>query len=141
MTGLARMLKMRGGVKTLPLNGLCASIIIWLDVSHARMHGSSTCLMESFEVAKRLSQPQSLSGSSSSFNLAALDTLSSQPQQFREVTDVQLLTWPRLLQWVGQSADTKVSGHKWNFAAVCAESVFHSITQIVEQVNGRAQSI
>ncbi|KAL2067982.1 hypothetical protein VTL71DRAFT_16080 [Oculimacula yallundae] len=55
MAGLAKMVRMRGGLDGLGLDGLLRRMIVWIDFNHASIHGTELVFPESKEVAKRLS--------------------------------------------------------------------------------------
>ncbi|KAI9049171.1 hypothetical protein LZ554_007018 [Drepanopeziza brunnea f. sp. 'monogermtubi'] len=55
MAGLAKMVRMRGGLGELGLDGLMKKMICWLDFKHTKVHGSDLAFGESREVEKRAS--------------------------------------------------------------------------------------
>ncbi|KAH7393220.1 hypothetical protein BKA64DRAFT_80788 [Cadophora sp. MPI-SDFR-AT-0126] len=55
MAGLAKMVRMRGGLDELGLDGLLRRMIIWLDFNHARVFKTNLVFEESIEVETRLS--------------------------------------------------------------------------------------
>ncbi|KAH7321569.1 hypothetical protein BKA65DRAFT_84143 [Rhexocercosporidium sp. MPI-PUGE-AT-0058] len=55
MAGMAKMVRLRGGLEALGLDGLLRRMIVWLDFNHARVYGTELVFGESVEVRKRLS--------------------------------------------------------------------------------------
>ncbi|KAK0100071.1 hypothetical protein ONS96_008009 [Cadophora gregata f. sp. sojae] len=55
MAGLAKMVRMRGGLDGLGLEGLLRRMIVWLDFNHASLFGTDLVFDESIEVETRLS--------------------------------------------------------------------------------------
>ncbi|CZR60017.1 uncharacterized protein PAC_09912 [Phialocephala subalpina] len=55
ITGLQRMVDMRGGLKSLGLEGLLERMILWLDFNHAKVHGTPWVFKESVEASRRAS--------------------------------------------------------------------------------------
>lgn len=53
MAGLAKMVRLRGGLGALGLDGLMARMIVWLDFNHAKVHGTQLVFDESWDVEKR----------------------------------------------------------------------------------------
>jgi hypothetical protein len=53
MSGLARMVGLRGGLDNLALDGLMKRMIVWLDYNHAKRHGSQLHFGQSMEVSMR----------------------------------------------------------------------------------------
>lgn len=55
MMGLQRMVHMRGGLKSLGLDGLLERMIVWLDFNHSKVHKTELFFGESMDVSKRSS--------------------------------------------------------------------------------------
>ncbi|KAF8851154.1 hypothetical protein BDZ45DRAFT_601845 [Acephala macrosclerotiorum] len=55
MMGLQRMVEMRGGLKSLGLEGLLERMIVWLDFNHAKVHKTPLFFGESIEASRRAS--------------------------------------------------------------------------------------
>ncbi len=53
MSGLKQMVRLRGGLQSLGLDGLIARMILWLDYNHAKVHGSTLYFGQSAEVERR----------------------------------------------------------------------------------------
>ncbi|KAH9221052.1 hypothetical protein DL95DRAFT_455836 [Leptodontidium sp. 2 PMI_412] len=53
MAGLAKMVRLRGGLDKLGLDGLLRRMIIWLDFNHASIYGTALIFEESTEVQTR----------------------------------------------------------------------------------------
>jgi hypothetical protein len=53
MTGLQRMVHLRGGLKNLGLDALLERMILWLDFNHAKVHKTTLFFGESMDVSKR----------------------------------------------------------------------------------------
>ncbi|KAH6714036.1 hypothetical protein BKA61DRAFT_55102 [Leptodontidium sp. MPI-SDFR-AT-0119] len=63
MAGLAKMVRLRGGLDGLGLDGLLRKMIIWLDFNHASIYGTGLIFEESTEVQTRPSPYNTLTGS------------------------------------------------------------------------------
>lgn len=55
MSGLKRMVEVRGGLEKLGMDGLYATMIRWLDFNHAKTHGTQLFFDQSIEVGMRQS--------------------------------------------------------------------------------------
>jgi len=55
MAGLAKMVRMRGGLDGLGLEGLLRRMIVWLDFNHSRIYRTDLVFEESIEAESRLS--------------------------------------------------------------------------------------
>jgi hypothetical protein len=55
MSGLAKMVQLRGGLQNLALDGLMKRMIVWLDFNHATAHDSKLYFDQSLEVSRRTS--------------------------------------------------------------------------------------
>ncbi|CZT50225.1 uncharacterized protein RSE6_11170 [Rhynchosporium secalis] len=55
MSGLARMVRLRGGLDGLGLDGLLRRMIVWIDFNHSSINGTDLVFPESIEVEARLS--------------------------------------------------------------------------------------
>jgi hypothetical protein len=53
MSGLEKMVRMRGGLESLGLEGLLARMIAWLDFNHSKLHGTPLHFGKSAEVGSR----------------------------------------------------------------------------------------
>ncbi|KAG4431513.1 hypothetical protein IFR05_013010 [Cadophora sp. M221] len=53
MAGLAKMVRLRGGLDGLGLDGLLRRMIVWLDFNHASIYGTGLIFEESLEVQTR----------------------------------------------------------------------------------------
>ena len=53
MSGLEKMVRMRGGVESLGLGGLLARMVVWLDFNHSKLHGTPLHFGKSAEVGSR----------------------------------------------------------------------------------------
>lgn len=55
MAGMAKMVRLRGGLDELGLDGLLRRMIVWIDYNHARIYGTGLTFAESIEVGARVS--------------------------------------------------------------------------------------
>jgi hypothetical protein len=53
MSGLEKMVQMRGGLESPGLRGLLARMAVWLDFNHAKLHGTPLHFGKSAEVGSR----------------------------------------------------------------------------------------
>jgi hypothetical protein len=53
MSGLEKMVRMRGGLESLELGGLLAKMVAWLDFNHSKLHGTPLHFRKSAEVGSR----------------------------------------------------------------------------------------
>jgi hypothetical protein len=53
MTGVVKLVQLRGGLDYLGMNGLLARMIVWLDFHHSKLHGTNLYFDQSTAVGRR----------------------------------------------------------------------------------------